>query len=108
MNYFRSSDFNRIFNQVDDYRRVFGGQYLYVILELSSMKKPVYDLRDRVVFLMILQMHWSGIEVEVRQSFGGSSKGVIFSLLRSRIRDSIDLVIDINPTSKGNILQGQY
>lgn len=46
VNYFRLSDFHRIFGNVIESGRVFGGQYLYVVAELDSLrrrcaKKPI-------------------------------------------------------------------
>ena len=50
VNYFRLADFNRIFTGVIDSGKVFGGQYLYVIAELSSLRMPTIDMNDRVDF----------------------------------------------------------
>ena len=50
VNYFRLADFKRIFAEVIDSGRVFGGQYLYVIAELSSLRKPKIDMNNRVNF----------------------------------------------------------
>jgi len=36
--------------------------------------------------------------------WGGASKGVIFTLLKSRINQAIDTVIDINPAKQGKYL----
>lgn len=50
VNYFRLSDFNRIFGTVIESGRLFGGQYLYVVAELASLRIPVLDKTDRVDF----------------------------------------------------------
>lgn len=50
VNYFRLKDFKRIFGEVVESGRLFGGQYLYVIAELASLKTPVIDINDRVNF----------------------------------------------------------
>jgi len=42
VNYFRMSDFIRMFDKIFEMGHVFGGQYLYVIAELATIKKPVY------------------------------------------------------------------
>jgi len=49
VNYFRISDFNRIFGEVIESGYCFGEQYLYVVAELGSLKIPVIDnFEDRV------------------------------------------------------------
>ena len=49
-NYFRLPDFNRIFGEVVESGKVFGGQYLYVIAELSSLRTPIIDMNNRINF----------------------------------------------------------
>jgi len=43
VNYFRLSDFQRMFGMIHDSGHLFGGQYLYVVAELESLKVPIYD-----------------------------------------------------------------
>ena len=50
VNYFRLADFKRMFDEVIESGKVFGGQYLYVIAELSSLRIPVIDMNNRVNF----------------------------------------------------------
>ena len=50
VNYFRLADFKRMFGEVIESGKVFGGQYLYVIAELSSLRIPVIDMNNRVNF----------------------------------------------------------
>ncbi len=40
VNYFRLGDFDRIFDRVIDKGRIFGGQYLYVVADLASLRQP--------------------------------------------------------------------
>jgi len=47
-NYFRLSDFHRMFDMVYDSGRSFGGQYLYIVADLSSLKVPNIDHNDVV------------------------------------------------------------
>ncbi len=102
VNYFRLSDFHRMFDNVIECGRIFGEQYLYVVADLSSLKIPKIDQQDRASFpcdfLQSLEQH-SGTAI-----WGGASKGVIFALLKSRIRMPIEIVIDINPAKQGKYL----
>jgi len=43
VNYFRINDFNRMFGNVYDAGHIFGGQYLYVVADLASLRGPVCD-----------------------------------------------------------------
>lgn len=106
VNYFRLTDFDRIFGKVIESGRIFGGQYLYVVAELSSIRKPVMDRNDRVVFpddflRGIISGSPKGSETVI---WGGASKGVIFSLLKIRAGYSVDIVIDINHAKQGKYL----
>ena len=108
-NYFRLADFDRMFGKVIESGRIFGGQYIYVIAELSSLKIPKIDINSRVVFPSNFSINFSDNKVgEKNQTviWGGSSKGVIFSLLKSRAGYPISTVIDINPAKQGKFLPG--
>jgi hypothetical protein len=50
VNYFRLLDFSRMFGEVIESGKVFGGQYLYVIAELSSLRTPNIDMKNRINF----------------------------------------------------------
>ncbi|MBU0750995.1 MAG: methyltransferase domain-containing protein [Gammaproteobacteria bacterium] len=105
VNYFRQIDFERMFDRVIESGRLFGGQYLYVVADLSSLKTPRIDNGDETAFpddfLRSIdddQMH------EAAAVWGGASKGVIFTLLKSRLGKLIEIVIDINPAKQGKYL----
>lgn len=49
VNYFRLSDFSRFFGEVIESGYCFGGQYLYVVAELGSMKSPALSKFDDLV-----------------------------------------------------------
>jgi hypothetical protein len=106
VNYFRLSDFKRIFGEIIESGRLFSGQYLYVIAELASLKYPVIDENDRVNYpvdftAQITEQGESGIAI-----WGGASKGVIFALLKARAGQPVSTVIDINPAKQGKFLPG--
>lgn len=103
-NYFRLADFKRIFGEVIEIGKLFGGQYLYVIAELSSLRVPVIDMNDRVNF----PFDFAGHIREQRETaiWGGASKGVMFALLQERAGYPVSTVLDINPAKQGKYIPG--
>ncbi len=107
VNYFRISDFHRMFGTVIESGRLFGDQYLYVVADLATIRKPEMNLNDRVVF----PENFTGnlfqqgpAEPNPAAIWGGASKGVIFSLLKARSGHPVSTVIDINPAKQGKYL----
>lgn len=88
--------------------RAFGGQYLRVIGDLSTVRRPEYDPTLTIKFP---QDFLDGIEHAAKIEppaavWGGASKGVIFSLFLERAGGKVDRVIDINPAKQGRFLPG--
>lgn len=110
VNYFRLSDFKRIFGEICDSGRIFGGQYLYVVAEMASLRTPKYDSNDAVDFpedfMRGLNFSEQGGTEQPACVWGGASKGVIFSLLRERAGHPVSIVIDVNPAKQGKYLPG--
>ena len=110
VNYFRLSDFCRMFDCVHETGRVFGGQYLFVVADLSTLRTPVAGACDRVTmdgFLATLEAVLARGRAEGdrrRAVWGAASKGVIFSLYMQRAGIEIDSVIDINPVKQNRYL----
>lgn len=106
VNYFRLADFRRMFGAIVDCGRLFGGQYLYVVAELSSLRAPVYDAADPVHFPADFTHQAAAPIAAGKRSavWGGASKGVIFTLLKARAGYAVDAVIDINPAKQGKYL----
>jgi len=107
VNYFRLSDFDRIFGKIITKGRFFGGQYLYIVADLSSLRIPMYDQFNLVSFPddfldSLDAKKWS--KNKPTCIWGGASKGVIFSLLRERMGYPVDFVIDINPAKQRKFL----
>ena len=109
VNYFRLADFDRLFSNVIESGHVFGGQYLYVVADLASLRKPVFSNELEFTFPVDFL---DGIE-KVKQLtktqkhkviWGGASKGVVFALYMQRAGIDIDYVIDINPAKQGKYL----
>lgn len=107
VNYFRIADFHRMFGTVIESGRLFGDQYIYVVAELASLRKPEINFNDRVVFpedfMRGVGMH-SHENMGRAAIWGGASKGVIFALLKTRAGHPVSTVIDINPAKQGKFL----
>jgi hypothetical protein len=101
VNYFRLGDFSRMFGRVVEGGHLFGGQYLYVVADLATLRPPVSSPADRVDFPEdFLAMVTVAPSDRVRGSsavWGAASKGVIYSLLRERCGNPVNVLIDINP-----------
>ncbi|MFC1512831.1 class I SAM-dependent methyltransferase [Thermodesulfobacteriota bacterium] len=103
VNYFRLSDFHRIFDTVIESGHFFGDQYIYVVADLAGLNVPELNARQHVDFpgdflLSLKAQNRTDCKSAV---WGGASKGVIFTLLKLRIGQSVDLIIDINPSKQG-------
>jgi hypothetical protein len=107
VNYFRISDFYRIFSSVISAGHLFGGQYIYVVADLSELRKPVIDEMNRVKFP---ESFGNSLDNKVQKCqnqitiWGGASKGVIFALYAQRAGYAVNAVIDINPKKQGLFL----
>ncbi|MFC1665740.1 class I SAM-dependent methyltransferase [Pseudomonadota bacterium] len=103
VNYFRMIDFCRIFESIVDSGKVFGGQYFYVIADLASLRRPAGSRRERVRFPsnFLEKVNITSSDNQKKTAvWGAASRGVIFTLLKSRIGQKIDIVIDINPAKQ--------
>lgn len=106
-NYFRISDFYRMFGTVIESGRLFGDQYLFVVADLATLMEPEINFNDCVT----LPKDFNQIQSESARFgqnqaaiWGGASKGVIFALLKARAGQPISMVIDINPAKQGKYL----
>jgi C-methyltransferase C-terminal domain len=113
VNYFRLADFSRLFGSILEAGRIFGGQYLYVVAELGSLRRaadePLEELHFPANFLAAVDDQ--ARRLKVRQPagtviWGGASKGVTFAWFMERAGATIDLVIDTNPAKQGRYLAG--
>lgn len=106
VNYFRLSDFARMFGVVHKSGHLFGGQYIYVVADLDSLRAPGYDESERVRLPATFGPREKHIQTDHDQAviWGGASKGVIFALQRMRGGSPISTVIDINPAKQGKYL----
>jgi SAM-dependent methyltransferase len=110
VNYFRIKDFYNLFGRIYDSGHVFGGQYFYAIADLGTIRRPTPSTTDVFTFPRDFSEGISGWAHRLKQKsmplvlWGGSSKGVIFSLLMQRAGAILDFVIDINPAKQGKFL----
>jgi len=104
VNYFRLSDFFRIFGTVYEARRTFGGQYLSIVADLSTIRVPVRDPADAAAFPDDFTAKLQPRDVVNAVVWGGASKGVIFSLMMERAGVIVQQVVDINPAKQGHFL----
>lgn len=108
VNYFRLADFNRMFGNVYESGHVFGGQYLYVVADLATLRKPKLDPQDACAFpndfLADIELVATTAKGKRNAIWGGASKGVIFSLYMQRAGVTIDCVIDINPAKQNKFM----
>lgn len=111
VNYFRLDDLRRLFGTVHEAGHLFGGQYLYIVADLASLRREP----EAPASLMELPSDFSAsLDTAVRiikgtpgqgsAIWGASSKGVIYSLFLQRAGVAVDQVVDINPAKQGRYL----
>jgi SAM-dependent methyltransferase len=111
VNYFRLEDFARMFECVIDSGSLFGGQYIYAVAELASLRDPAavpanvtraslpagfFDSLDRCV--RIAQTS-AGSAV-----WGAAAKGVMFAHHMQSRGVAPEVAVDINPAKQGKYL----
>jgi len=108
-NYFRVQDFRRMFRSVRSIGHCFGGQYIRVVADLASLRAPGPDTgaEPSVPADFLGSLHRSIAADGPRRPvvfWGGSSKGVIFSIVRGRLGHPVDHVIGFSPAKQGRHL----
>lgn len=110
VNYFRLADFRRMFGRLLEATHSFGGQYLSVLADLSTLRKPALDepmLEFPSSFMSGISRHAERLKAGQATStaiWGGASKGVIFAIQMKRAGAPVQKVIDINPAKQGRFL----
>lgn len=111
VNYFRAADFRRMFGQIDEMGHLFGGQYQYIVADLSTLR----DLAPEASEFALPEDFLGGIERSKalarstegpKAIWGASSKGVIFAHHLEREGITLDLAIDINPVKQQRYMAG--
>lgn len=110
VNYFRLSDFNRMFGSVLSASNRFGGQYLSVLADLSTLKVPSY-LDEPIIFPKNFTdgatTHADRLKAKSAPKaviWGGASKGVVFAIHMKRQGAPIESIVDINPAKQGKFV----
>ncbi len=113
VNYFRMSNFSRMFGTIYECAHVFAGQYLYVVADLATLRDPATDRLDEFEFpadfLHTVDEHAGRLKSQRSRGsaiWGGASKGVIFALFMERAGARVDVVVDANPAKHGKFLPG--
>lgn len=109
VNYFRLADFHRMFGTVYESGHTFGGQYIYVVADLKTLRTPRLNSSDLMDwpgdFLASVVRYANRAKTQSKTVlWGGASKGVIFALLLGRAGADVDFVIDINPAKQNRYL----
>lgn len=109
VNYFRISDFTRMFGSIRSIGHCFAGQYIGLVADLASLRQPARGSAPAACVPddFLSSLHGSiaadGPDRPVA-AWGGSSKGVIFAAIRQRMCRPVTHVIDVNPTKQGRHL----
>ena len=113
VNYFRLSDFSRMFGRIIESGWCFGGQYLYVVADLSTLGLNPAGRAEAEGF-SFPDDFFSSIDLaidEIQHSnskkhiiWGAASKGVIFALHLLRRGGAPEFAIDINPAKQNRFM----
>lgn len=110
VNYFRMVDFFRLFGRIVVAKHSFGGQYLSILADLSTLREPRCDENPMVfpsTFLDGACLHAERIKNAPSTPsviWGGASKGVIFAIHMLRHSASVEAIVDINPSKQGKFV----
>jgi hypothetical protein len=110
VNYFRLADLEAMFGTVHRSGRLFGGQYLFVIADLGSLRAPVRASGDVAAmpddFTSSIEVIGARFRSEPGRLsiWGAASKGVIFSLHLQRAGIDLNVAIDVNPQKQNRYL----
>ena len=113
VNYFRRSDFIRLFKRVVESGTLFGGQYIYVVADLATLRDPSAQKPDAIEVAIPSRFFDSlnrcaDIAANGRPNavWGAAAKGVMFSYHMQARKLAPALAIDINPAKQGRFLAG--
>lgn len=112
VNYFRAEDFHRLFGARLELGHLFGGQYLYVVAELASLRDPAGPELGTPGCVTLPDDLMAGLERCAAQAdpsrpqlvWGAAAKGSTYSLHLQRRGVAFAAAVDINPAKQGNYL----
>ncbi|MCF4995123.1 methyltransferase domain-containing protein [Pseudomonas syringae] len=111
VNYFRLADLLGMFDTVHEAGHLFGGQYLYIVADLATLRRTpphapqMLSLSEN--FTASLARTVQIVQAATQKGsaiWGASSKGVIYSLFLQRAGVAVAHVVDINPAKQGRHL----
>ncbi len=112
VNYFRLPDFHRLFGRVLASGRLFGGQYLYAIADLATLRAVEQLAPAQAVRIPddLFAAIGSGLDASPRTRrsavWGAAAKGVMFAHHALARGIALEFAIDINPAKQGGFLAG--
>lgn len=114
VNYFRIKNFDRFFDKITMSGKLFGGQYLYVVADLSSLHRKVEGVDEVFHFGDAFMQGVDQVSNILAASkdrqvvvWGGASKGVILAQqIYRRNNQSFSFSIDISPAKQGGYFPG--
>lgn len=109
VNYFRLDDLIGMFTAVHEAGHLFGGQYLYIVANLASLRASRYcsPVEFPSDFLAGLASAVALTSTATRRAvWGAAAKGMMFALYMKRLGTPIDFAVDINPAKQGKYLAG--
>jgi len=109
VNYFNLDNFHGIFGEIHESGHLFGGQYLYVLADLASLRSPQFaePIDFPIDFLSSLESLLARLAAGKRRAiWGAAAKGMMLALYMRRAGLGIDVVIDINPAKQDKYLAG--
>lgn len=114
VNYFCIANFFRMFGRVLESGHLFGGQYLYVIGDLATLRNPheaglgtPEQMQFRNDFFTGLDRCAQSTRGGVRRAiWGAGAKGVMFAHHMNQRDLTLELAIDINPAKQNRFLAG--
>ncbi len=110
VNYFRASDFLRMFGTVHEIGYLFGDQYLYAIADLGSLRESCRISGEPQVdfpgdFISGISQCVAGAQSHKHHViWGAAAKGTMFAYHMKREGAGLDFAIDINPGKQGRFL----
>jgi hypothetical protein len=105
VNYFTLEVLSSAFGRVLDSGKLFGGQYLYVVANLSSFRVPS-TYNGRVYAPLPMDLYFDSLLARMQSNpriyiWGAGAKGITFSNMLVRRGFPVAAIIDINPAKQG-------